>query len=79
MATRPFDQPLREAGSRACPIYATSVLNGTDNYRLRCYLWLEKNCALWNVMIARRRPHAALMKMIRDQTTPRKRPSRWVE
>jgi len=24
-------------------------------------------------------PHAARMKIIRDQTTPRKRPSRWVE
>jgi hypothetical protein len=33
-----------------------------------------KNCALWNEMMAPSPPpHAALMQIIRDQTTPRKR------
>jgi hypothetical protein len=74
-ANRP-DQPIRSTLERpvpgACPINATSVLNGTDNYRLQCYVQPEKNCALWNGVMAPSPPHVALMKIIRDQTTPRK-------
>jgi hypothetical protein len=79
MATRPIRSTIERPVLIACPIDAMSVLNGTDHYRLQCYLGPEKNCALWNGMMAPSPPHAALMKIIRDQTTLRKRPSRWVK
>src|ERR1019366_2159098 len=50
------DPPIRSTLERpvlvACPIDAMGVLNGTDHYRLQCYLWPEKNCVLWNGMMA---------------------------
>ena len=52
MATRPIRSTIERPVLIACPIDAMSVLNGTDHYRLQCYLWPEKNCVLWNGMMA---------------------------
>jgi hypothetical protein len=75
---RPIRSTLQRPVPLACPINALSVLNGTDNYRLRCYRWPGNNCALWNGMMApRRRPPRSAGYDDPHQIAFRERLSRW--